>query len=772
MGTGEDWNNSEEWLLEELRELKRCNAGLEAAGTELLRVKKALEQGAEPLKTLLKNSLDILGMLDARGIITYVNPSAERITGYDPEELTDKYFFDFIHPDDVRGLLEDFQTGIKTPGLTQKREFRYRHKDGSWHYLEANGYNFVEDPVVGGVVFTGRDTTEQHRMERALRASEHRYRALVESQAVGISEVDRQKRFIYANRAAHEIFGVPRGELIGRSLEEFTDRDNFSIIRKQTLSHEAGMRSTYDIEIKRPDGERRILRVTAAPRMDDEGRFIASLAVLSDLTESKSMQDELQESEERYRLIYDHTGDAIFTFDLELRLLGMNRRASELMGYSEEELVGHNILELGILDKEELEKASGNIRRMLSGQVMKDEFRFIKRDGTVIYGEGIGAPLYNSKGEITTIINIVREITARKRSEEMLRQRGAYYKSLLSNSGEMIVVLDADLSFRWGSRSANRITGYGPEDIYGKVILNFIHTDDIGKVRELTKLIMEDPGVPKSVECRFRHKDGSYHFHEALVNNLLDEPAVQGIILNSRDVTERKIMEEQILARNRELDTFAYTISHDLRTPLSLMEGYTQLLQDCDASDEDRARYMQGILHASRRMDELTSSLLDYAQAGRPEGEVSRIAPVSIIKEIVMEHAEAIESRGLEVVVDEELPAVMADPLRMRQVFSNLLNNAVKYTVDKQRPRIEVGAESAGGVVTFYVRDNGVGIEPDVREEIFEPFKRFIDSDSPGLGIGLSTVKQAVEGWGGKIWVVSSPGRGSSFFFTAPEAEN
>jgi len=765
-------DKTKEQLLDELEGLRRRVAELETADKERRRMKKALERGIEPLQTLLEDSLDIVALLNADAMVKYISPSVEKMTGYKPEELTGKYIFDFIHPDDSKSLLSGFLEGVKTPGFTQKREFRYRHKDGSWHSLETIGINLLEDPAVAGVILTGRDVTDRKRMEIALKDSEEKYRALIESQAVGISEVDRQERFIFANQAAHSIFGVPPGGLIGRSLEEFTDEENYALLRGQTKLRETGTQSTYDVVITRPDRERRTLRVTASPRLDEDGKLTATMAVFSNITERKRAEEELRESEERYRLMYDHLGEAIFTYTPDLTLIGINKKACELCGYGEEELLGRNVLEVGILHPDDFRETEFDLQSLFSeGKTVSDELRFTRKDGSVLICEVTGAALHDQDGNIIAITNVARDITDSKKAEEALRQSELYYKSLIRNAGDMVTILNEDLTLRWGSPSTARITGYRPEDTYGKSILDFLHPEDAHKMQIIKDFIIKNPGVPKFVENRFRYKDGSYHHHEAIVNNLLDDPSVNGIIINSRDISERKLIEEQLKARNVELDAFAYSVSHDLRTPLSLIEGYAQLIQSDDTTEEEMREYLDNIIYASRRLDEMTESLLQYAQAGQPEGRVARIDANKVVREVLLEQAEAINRGGIEVVLGE-LPAILVDEYKIRQVFTNLVENAIKYLGDSPQPRIEIDAERAGDIVTLYIRDNGKGMDEKAQKEAFMPFKRFGSATVTGLGIGLSTVKRAVEGWGGKVWVDSRPGEGSTFFFTASAAED
>jgi len=467
---------------------------------------------------------------------------------------------------------------------------------------------------------------------------QERYRAIIENQAMGISEVDPEENFLFANPAAHRIFGVPPGSLVGRNLREFMDEDSFRTVRLETEKRKRGESSTYDIAVRRADGERRILRVTASPRFDERGAFLSALAIYSDVTELKA-------------------------------------------------------------------------------------------------------------------------------AEESLQQRERYFRALLHNAADMVSILDGKFRFRWGSRSTARITGYDT-GVYGRSILEFIHPEDREKAEADMRAVLDNPGKPLHVISRFRHADGSYHYHEAILTNLLQDPVVEGIIINSRDVTERVMMEERLQASVRELDAFASTVAHDLRVPLSLISGYAELLRRADITDEERESYLENITKAARRLEEMTSSLLAYAQAGSPEGRLSEVDPAAVLAEVVEERKGELESRGMALEVEGELPRIQADPLKLRQVFFNLLDNAIKYTSGCEDPRLRVGAKREGDTATFFVGDNGCGIDPELIPEIFLPFRRGAGKAS-GLGVGLATVKRAVEGWGGRVWVESKPGEGAVFYFTA-----
>ncbi|MBC7229488.1 MAG: hypothetical protein H5T74_03730 [Actinobacteria bacterium] len=247
----------------------------------------------------------------------------------------------------------------------------------------------------------------------------------------------------------------------------------------------------------------------------------------------------------------------------------------------------------------------------------------------------------------------------------------------------------------------------------------------------------------------------------------------EGLVRQSREL-EARVEERtrELRERNRDLEAYSYTISHDLLAPLVVIEGFAELLLERKGEElgEEGKEYAERILKAVERMRRLTSSLLEYARAGRAEGETEAVNPGDAARELLAEREMELRRLGAEVLVREGLPAVMVDPVKLSQVLSNLLDNALKYAHQDRAPRIEIGGEAGEDEALVFVRDNGVGIEAGDLPEVFEPFKRFHGGEEIGLGIGLATVKRAVEAWGGRVWAESVPEEGSTFYFTAPLA--
>jgi len=354
--------------------------------------------------------------------------------------------------------------------------------------------------------------------------------------------------------------------------------------------------------------------------------------------------------------------------------------------------------------------------------------------------------------------------------KEDLIRNAKYFRALVENSYDAITVLKADGTRIYASPSVKRITGYDPEEMVGRSPFELMHPDDLPLVVETFSKGLQEPGYTKTVQYRFLHKDGTWHIHEAIGWNLLDEPDVGAVVINYRDINEKKRLEEELRMRNEELEAFAHSVSHDLQGTLTSIDGFSQTALRAFSNGDRRGEResLDYIIRAARRMEMYIEALLQYAKAGFEEKAPVRVDIEEILMEVLTDLEEHITRKGAGVAVKEELPEVMANPVKLHQVFLNLVDNALKHMGNPPDPRIEIGAAKESHELVVYVRDNGVGIPAEKQDAVFSPLERLANTGASGIGIGLSTVKRAVESWGGRIWLESTPGQGAIFFFTIP----
>jgi signal transduction histidine kinase len=244
------------------------------------------------------------------------------------------------------------------------------------------------------------------------------------------------------------------------------------------------------------------------------------------------------------------------------------------------------------------------------------------------------------------------------------------------------------------------------------------------------------------------------------------------VVRRHGDRLARKAAEAELQKINEELKNFVHVVSHDLRTPITFIQGFSSLLLDKyqDALDDKGRMCVKRIYASARRMEALVSDLLALSKIGRVVSSFQDVSCSEIVNHLASDLQDRLASSGIELVVAENLPAICCDGGRVRQVLENLVVNAIKFMGNTQSPRIEISFEDRGDVLEFCVKDNGIGIDPKHHSAIFEKFHRLRDiEDDEGTGLGLAIVKRIVNNHGGKVWVESQRGKGASFYFILPK---
>jgi PAS domain S-box-containing protein len=343
-----------------------------------------------------------------------------------------------------------------------------------------------------------------------------------------------------------------------------------------------------------------------------------------------------------------------------------------------------------------------------------------------------------------------------------------------------IYLLDTEGNVKSWNEGVERIKGYTSKDIIGKHFSVFYTTEDIKKGLPAYNLSMANKlGHFESEGLRVR-KDGTRFWANVTITALYDENGrVKGFSKVTRDITEIKKAKEELenkaieLARsNTELEQFAYVASHDLQEPLRTVSSYLQLLSGRykDKLDAEADEFIHYAVDGSNRMRQLISSLLEYSRINRVKP-FEKVSLFGVISEILSDLSDQIKSTAA-VIKYENLPDIYADEVLIGQLLQNLIANALKFRGDK-RPEIIISAEKRNGFYLFSVKDNGIGIQKEYWEKIFIIFQRLNHRETyPGTGIGLSICKKIVERHGGKMWVESEPGKGSTFYFTIKRAED
>ena len=399
---------------------------------------------------------------------------------------------------------------------------------------------------LGGVVRRALQEDQEKRQrqqaEKALREAQARYRVLFEQSPDGIVIVDPETaRFVEFNTAAHQQLGYSREEFAGLSIPDLEAAET----PQETMAHIATIvrkgRDDFETRFRTKQGDIRHIYVTA--QVVDVAGHPVYHCIWRDITERK-------QAEARMRLLsqaLESAANAIVITDREGRISWVNPAFTQLTGYSLAEALDQktSLLKSGVHDQAFYRALWETV---LAGKVWSAVMINRRKDGSRYTEENTITPVRDERGEITHFIAIKQDITARQQAAEAVRQREEYFRALTEKAMDITTVLNADATFRYESPSVRQVVGYTPEELVGRIAFDFIHPEDLSRVQQAFSANVGTLGAVARHEFRFRHKDGTWRTLEATARNLLDDPNVAGIVLNSRDITERKQAEVRIEA--------------------------------------------------------------------------------------------------------------------------------------------------------------------------------------------------------------------------------
>jgi PAS domain S-box-containing protein len=371
-------------------------------------------------------------------------------------------------------------------------------------------------------------------------------------------------------------------------------------------------------------------------------------------------------------------------------------------------------------------------------------------------------------------------------AEQALRKSEKRFKAWIENGTDMIVILNRSLQPSYTSPFVYKIFKYQKEEFININIYDLMHPEDLPHVMEMLKIAQQSPGAAINAQFRFPQKDGRYRWIESTITNLLQDETVNGIVCNLKDITERKQSEDAIQELNKsleikitertselqeainDLEAFSYSVSHDLRSPLRIITGYAKLLMSDHEHylNEEAKEFVNTILDSSKRMGQLIDDLLNFSRMGRKAVYKSDVDINNMVGNIIIDIRRTDETLTKNIII-HELPPAYCDMALIKQVWINLISNAIKYTSKKSTPQIEIGSIARFNETVYYITDNGAGFDMKFAKNLFTVFKRLHDrTDFDGMGVGLALAHRIIKMHEGRIWAEAEVEKGATFFFT------
>jgi PAS domain S-box-containing protein len=783
------------------KRVEQRTVALQAENDNRSQIQEQLRASEEMYRMMLDSIKDYaVYMLNPNGKVASWNSGAARIKGYETEEIVGQHFARFYTEGDrAANLPEKALQEAVLKGHYDHVGWRVR-KDGS----EFWGNTVITPMYDGKGALRGYskvvcDITERKQAEDRLHETQNQLAAVIQSAMDGVIAVDEGRRVVLFNTTAERIFGIPAAEALGKPLDRFLPER----FRSAHGAHIAGFAKTGvtsramgtagPLRGVRSNGEEFPIEASIS-QVEVDGKKIFT-AILRDVTERVRTEEALREQAKVLDLAQ------VIVRDLDGSIVLWNLGSQELYGFSKEEALGqltHDLLHTEFPEPlERIEEKLSAVGRW------EGELVHRKRDGGRIVVFSVWVLHRDPEGRPVRILETNADITARKQAEDelgrvekALRVQTRMLHSILDSMWEGLIAADENGKFiAWNPAAANMM-GRGaaelPTDewtahycVYRTDGVTPFPADEFPLVRAirgeaaLVELIVRNPRTNLDT------------WMEATARPLRDEKGrMSGGVIALRDITQRKIDERriqqlhdeleqkviertaQLKAANDELETFSYSVSHDLRAPLRQIDGFARILGERlgPNGDSETSHYLMRVQKAATHMSSLLEGMLDMARLGR-QGLQLRLTDLnSLVSQVVADLKADTPDRQIEWILDP-LPILPCDSVLVKALLYNLLSNAVKFTALRERAMIRVGHRIENGETVISVEDNGAGFNMKYADKLFGIFQRLHRSeDFPGTGVGLATVQRIINKHGGRIWAEAELNTGAKFQFTLQSA--
>jgi PAS domain S-box-containing protein len=504
-----------------------------------------------------------------------------------------------------------------------------------------------------------------------------------------------------------------------------------------------------------------------------------------EIKERKLVEKSLRESEERFRKIFENNHAVMLVIDpVSGKVMDANPAACNYYGYPHDQFVKDlHIFDINMLTEDEIKK-----EMELAAEGKRTYFNFRHK---LANGDIKDVEVYSGKISIDNkelLLSIVHDVTQRKLSQKALRESEEKYRIIVETTNEGVWMLDASSKTSYVNSRMAQMFGYSPEEMIGKDLFDFMDPDV--RIDAQKYLQRRKQGLKEDHDFKFTRKDGTSLWAIVSTNPVFDVKGqyagalgmVTDISGRKRSEEELKITLEKLKNSNEELKHFAYIASHDLQEPLRMISSYLQLIERRYKGklDKDADEFIAFAVDGANRLQDMITGLLAYSRVETQGKSFEKVDFSEVLRIAILNLKVAIQESDA-LITNDPLPIVEADGGQFVQVFQNLIANSIKFRSEKQ-PHIHICAklisEIEGSKIPdawqFLVKDNGIGIETQHKERLFNIFQRLHRSEYSGVGIGLSVCKRIIQRHGGNIWFESEFGKGSTFYFTIPikEAKN
>lgn len=753
--------------------------------TEKKLAEKQVELSEQRFKRLVQDGSDLIGILDQEANYIYVSPTSLPILGYEPEELIGRNATEFVHPADVEIAFTQFANLQKGKQL-KLLPFRFKHKNGSWRWMDTIVTNLTDDPAVNGIVANSRDVTEWRKAEDELKDLAQKLNTATKIARLGYWQLEPDGSNRYWSDEIYNIWGVSK-QSFQLSYDSFIqtihpdDRKKFSDAQNAAIINHDDIDLEYRIIL--PDGTNKWIYEkggVVAGEMENK-RIIRG--TVQDITRQKLLSLSLQKTNQRYKYVTKATFDAVWDWDL------LKDTLYWADGYKA--IFGHDVQGLQPISSwtdnihpDDLASVKEGIYSVIEGAGTNwfDEYRYQKANGTYAYVADRGFVIRNDAGAAVRMVGAMQDITKTKIHEVELEASNQRFALAAKATAEAI--------WEWNAGEPDTFKEYGYDDLFGYHLLGHkanvdfwaskVHPEDYPKLWETMMAIRNNPAQNGwTVEYRFLNATNEYiniKENAILLRNQHGElvrmvGSMQDVTVQKAEEQQLKLFADDLFKRNKELQQFGYIVSHNLRAPVANIIGITNLLE-LEKDDPAIIEKCSGDLKTMvNKLDDVIKDLSKILSITDGSVELTKdyVNLHEILNNVVSDLDQAIQNSGAKINKPKKSCHIFSHKAYLYSIFYNLISNAIKYR-SEAAPEIVINTHGSAGLINITVADNGIGIDTKKHaDELFKPYRRF-NTGAEGKGLGLFLVKSHIEALKGDIHIESTPGGGTTFIITLPAA--
>lgn len=740
---------------------------------ELEEAYQSLRESELKFRTLAENSPDIITRCDKNLKITYFSKDSEDL-GLSRDDFIGKKIDDLKIDDDLKYLWIEKVLDAFSTCENQEFEYKFYGSKGVRYSQAIITPEYDDKGKIETCIGIIRDITKRKLVENALRESEEKFRTLAENSPAIIYrfELVPERCFSYINPVVTSITGYTPEEhysdpdlgfkLVCDEDKHFLDEVSRGIFKNPLV-----------LRWVRKDGEIIWTEQYNAPVYNDNGEIVAIQGIVFDITERIEIEKSLERSEAKYKELVENANSSIIRLDKNGCITFFNEFAEKFFGFSKEEILGKNVIGTIV---PETESSGRDLKKLIDRIIDNPEAYYyvenenMRKNGERVWVSWTNKGIYNENGELAGILSIGINITELKKARESIENERNRLFKVLDLIPAFLYLQAPDYSIKFVNNEFKKRFGE-PED--GK-FYDVIH-DCQEPNKPCPSFKVFETKNPQSWEWT-DNKGRNYIVYDYPFPSFNEEELVLevGIDVTELKNTERKLKRTiaELERSNDELRQFAYITSHDLQEPLRSIASYAQLIDRRYKGklDSDADEFLDFMVEGAIRMKTMIQGLLEYSKIGK--GDEFKPTNIENVLTQVLANLNATINENNAIITHDQLPIVTADSRQLIQVFQNLIGNAIKFRKKDETPKIHISTKKINNEHLFSVSDNSIGMEQQYTAKIFELFKRLHTIDKySGSGIGLAIVKRIIDRHGGRIWVESKYGKGSTFYFTIPIKE-